>query len=61
LPPRGIYTPDYEELHCNAVHRGLVIVCKGARPGLGLLNAERFRHPYRAPAIHVSRVYSEPS
>jgi hypothetical protein len=45
LSPQGIYTPDYEELRCNAVHRGLVIVCKGARPGLGLLNAERFRHP----------------
>jgi len=48
------YIPDYEELRRNPMHRGLVIVCKGAQPGLGLLNAERFRHPYGAPAIHVS-------
>ena len=54
LSPRGIYTPDYEELRHNAAHRGLVIVCNGANPGLGLLNAERFRKPYGAPAIHVS-------
>ena len=54
LSPLGVYTPDYEGLRRNPVHRGLVIVCKGARPGLGLLNAERFRHPYGAPAIHVS-------
>jgi hypothetical protein len=54
LSPRGIYTPDYEELRRHAGHRGLVIVCKGAQPGLGLLNAERFRHPYGPPALHVS-------
>ena len=54
LSARGIHTPNYEEMRCNAAHRGLVILCKGANPGLGLLNAERFRHPYGAPAIHVS-------
>jgi len=54
LSPRGIYAPDYEELRRNTAHRGLVILCNGANPGLGLLNAERFRHPYGAPAIHVS-------
>jgi hypothetical protein len=54
LSPRGIYTPEYEELRRNPAHRGLVIVCNGANPGLGLLNAERFREPYGAPAIHVS-------
>jgi hypothetical protein len=54
LSPRDIYTPDYEELRRNPAHRGLVIVCKGANPGLGLLNAEGFRQPYGAPAIHVS-------
>ena len=31
-----------------------MIVCTGVRPGMGLLNAERFRNPYGAPAIHVS-------
>jgi hypothetical protein len=54
LSPRGIYSPDYKELRGSAAYRGLVILCKGANPGLGLLNAERFRHPCGAPAIHVS-------
>ena len=54
LSPLSIYTPDYEGLRRNAVHCGLVIVCKGRQSGLGLLNAERFLHSYGAPAIHVS-------
>jgi hypothetical protein len=54
LSPRGIYAPDYEKLRCNAAHGGLVILCTGANPGLGLLNAERFRQHYGAPAVHVS-------
>jgi hypothetical protein len=33
--------PEYEELRRNAVSCGLVIVCKGRRSGIGLLNAER--------------------
>jgi hypothetical protein len=54
LSPRGIYTKGYEELRHNPEHCGLVIVCKGQQPGLGLLNADRFRHPYGAPALQVS-------
>src|SRR3984893_6456753 len=54
LSPARVHTPDYEELRRNAPHRGLVILCKGARPGLGLLNAEHFREPYGAPAIQIS-------
>jgi hypothetical protein len=54
LSPLSVYTPDYEQLRRNAVHRGLAILCKGRESGLGLLNAERFRHPYGAPAVHVS-------
>ncbi len=53
LAPGIVYTPDYEKLRREAKHRGLAIVCKGAQPGLGLLNAERFRTPYGAPAIHL--------
>jgi hypothetical protein len=37
----------------------LVIVSAGARPGMGLLNAEPFRHPYGAPTIHLSSEVSE--
>ena len=60
LSPRSVYTGEYDRLRRNAVHRALVIVCTGAaRPGLGLLNAERFGNPYGAPAIHVSSEASE--
>jgi hypothetical protein len=54
LTPRSVYTGEYERLRRDAAHRALVIVCTGERPGMGLPNAERFRNPYGAPAIHVS-------
>jgi hypothetical protein len=54
LSPHAAYAPDYEKLRREARHAALVILCKGVRPGLGLLNAERFRTPYGAPAIHVA-------
>ena len=59
LTPRSVYTGEYERLRRDAAHRALVIVCTGDRPGMGLLNAERFRNPYGAPAIHVSSEASE--
>ena len=59
LTPRSVYTGEYERLRRDTAHRALVIVCSGARPGMGLLNAERFRNPYGAPAIHVSSEASE--
>ncbi len=54
LSPSIVYTPEYERLRRDQSHRGLAIVCRGAQPGLGLLNAEQFRRPYGAPAIHVA-------
>ena len=54
LWPRSVYTGEYERLRRDTAHRALLIVCTGARAGMGLLNAERFRHPYGAPTIHVS-------
>jgi hypothetical protein len=54
LSPRSAYTGEYDGLRRNAAHRALVIVCTGERPGMGLLNAEQFRHLYGAPVIHVS-------
>jgi hypothetical protein len=54
LAPQSVYTGEYERLRRDIAHRALVIVCTGARPGMGLLNAERFRHPYGAPTIHLS-------
>ena len=54
LSPRVVYTPDYHNLRRRPGHDALAIVCNGEQPGLGLLNAERFREPYGAPAIHVA-------
>jgi hypothetical protein len=54
LSPHAVYTPDYQKLRRAARHHALIIVCQGARPGMGLLNAERFPMPYGAPAIHVA-------
>ncbi len=59
LTPRSVYTGEYERLRRDTAHRALVIVCTGERPGMGLLNAERFRDPYGAPAIHVSSEANE--
>jgi hypothetical protein len=54
LSPQTVYSGEYRALRQKGGHRGLVIVCKGDAPGIGLLNAEQFREPYGAPAIHVS-------
>jgi len=59
LPPQSVYSGEYERLRRDTAHRALVIVCSGARPGMALLNAERFRHPHGAPTIHVSSKASE--
>ncbi len=53
LSPQIVYTPDYQRLRRDARHRGLVIICKGEQPGLGLLNAEQFTRPYGSPAIQL--------
>jgi hypothetical protein len=54
LSPQTVYDGDAEQQRRAAGHRGFVVVCDGKRPGLALLNAESFRQPYGAPAIHVS-------
>jgi hypothetical protein len=54
LSPRSVYSGEYQALRRNTGHRALVIVCQGAHPGMGLLNAEQFSTPYGAPAIHVA-------
>lgn len=54
LSPHAAYSGEYRTLRRNASYRALVIVCQGLHPGLGLLNAEQFREPYGAPAIHVA-------
>ena len=54
LSPRAVYSGEYEQLRRAGGHRGLVILCAGESPGMALLNAENFRVPYGAPAIHVA-------
>jgi hypothetical protein len=59
LAPKSVYTGEYDRLRRDTAHRAMVIVCTGARPGMGMLNAERFRNPYGAPTVHVSSEASE--
>jgi hypothetical protein len=56
LSPWAVYTPDYQAMRRSSDRQGLVIVCQGAEPGLGLLNAEQFREPYGCPTIHVAEM-----
>lgn len=53
LHPRAVYGSAWKDLRRDPAHRGLVVVCDGEEPGLGLLNAEQYMAPYGAPAIHV--------
>src|SRR5207302_5509168 len=59
LSPRAVYSGEYRRLRGDGRHRGLVILCAGERPGMGLLNAEQFHQPYGAPAIHVASAARE--
>lgn len=54
LSAHAVYSGEYQALRRDASHQALVIVCHGANPGMGLLNAESFGVPYGAPAIHVA-------
>jgi hypothetical protein len=54
LSPWAVYSPEYRTMRLASDRAGLVIVCDGAEPGLGLLNAERYHEPYGCPAIHVA-------
>lgn len=54
LSPHAVYSGEYQALRRSTSHHALVIVCRGANAGMALLNAESFRTPYGAPAIHVA-------
>ncbi len=53
LSPRAAYNGEFRRLREAGGHHGLVVICTGDAPGLGLLNAEQFKTPYGMPAIHV--------
>lgn len=54
LSPRAVYSGEFRRLREAGGHCGMVVICQGDAPGLGLLNAEQFTAPYGVPAIHVS-------
>jgi len=54
LSPRAVYSGEYDRLRRGGGHRGLVILCTGDAPGMGLFNAESFRAPYGMPAVHIA-------
>jgi hypothetical protein len=54
LPPHMVYDGRAAGLRRIVGGRGFVIICEGSGPGMALLNAEHFREPFGAPAIHVS-------
>jgi len=54
LPPRAVYSGEFQRLRRAGGHDALVVICQGEAPGLGLINAEDFRTSHGAPAIHVS-------
>jgi hypothetical protein len=56
LSPRTVYTGEFERIRRDSPYRAIVVLCAGERPGFGLLNAEQFRNPYGAPAVHVSSI-----
>ena len=60
LSPRAVYSGAFQLLRRAGAHRALVVLCQGDAPGLGLINAEDFRTPYGAPAIHVPSEARDP-
>jgi hypothetical protein len=56
LSPWVVYTPEYHAMRRASGPAGMIIVCQGAEPGLGLLNAERFSEPYGCPALQVAEM-----
>jgi hypothetical protein len=53
LSPRAVYTGEFQRLRRLGGHEALVVICQGDAPGLALINAEDFRAPYGAPALHL--------
>lgn len=59
LPPNAEYGQSYEPARRNSKHNAIVVISKGARPGLCLINAPEFLHPYGTPLLQVSSEHSE--
>ena len=59
LPPSAEYGPNYETTRRNSQHKALIIVTKGARAGLCLINGAYFEHPFGSPALQVSSEHGD--
>lgn len=54
LPPTAVYSPDFARFRRETRSKALVVITKGASPGLALLNAEAFKSPFGPPILQVS-------
>jgi hypothetical protein len=54
LPPKAVYGPDFTRFRRETRSKAVVVVTKGAAPGLALLNAEAFTAPFGPPILLVS-------
>ncbi len=52
--PNAEYAPAYAKMRREARHRAIVLVTRGARPGLSPINASHFNEPYGPPVLQVS-------
>lgn len=59
LPPNAEYTPNYEQMRRASRHHSLIVLTKGARPGLCLINGAWFKTPFGAPTLQVSSEHGE--
>jgi hypothetical protein len=59
LPPSAEYGANYEPARRNSKHKAIVVLTKGARPGLCPINAPEFLHPYGPPMLQISSEHSD--
>ncbi len=59
LPPNAEYSASYETTRRTSRHRALLIITKGARPGLCPINSAYFKHPFGPPALQVGSQHGQ--
>ncbi|HEX4948442.1 MAG TPA: M28 family peptidase [Blastocatellia bacterium] len=59
LPPNAEYGANYEATRRNSKHKAILVLTKGARPGLCPINAPEILHPYGPPMLQISSEHSE--
>ena len=59
LPPNAEYGATYEPARRKSRHKAVIVVSKGARPGLCLINAPEFSHPYGPPMLQIGSEHGD--